>query len=181
MTISFILIISGGVSSFVLGLKRDRQATYNRVSDINNTFEVISTNTSVFESVRDELYNQVLNNLFYDTMYQEDKGIKNKLSNYENLVDELTRNTYEMNSLCGKNYYYPDSVANTRCKNYKSIYEQIVNYFVSDIELYNGHIDKYNQYQESLGSLYRLRKYQTNKVYIDYNGDNQMDGKEENV
>lgn len=178
MTCSFILIVSGGVASFVLGLKQDHQETYERVNEVNNTFEVFSTNTTVFESLRDELYNDVFDNLYFDTMYQEDKNVRNTLSNYEHLVDELQKNTYELNKLC-ENAYYPDRLANSRCHNYKSIYEQVVNYFVGDIELYNENIEKYNEYQASLGTLYRLRSYNTNKVYIDYNQDNKFDGKEE--
>ena len=134
MTFSFILIISGGVSSFVLGLKKDKQEIYNRINDVNDEFEVFSTNTSVFESFRDELYNVVLSNVYYDTMYDEDKAVKNKLSNYENLVDELTKNTKKLDNLCN-DVYYPDSKVNTKCNNYKSIYEQVVNYFISDINV----------------------------------------------
>ncbi len=178
LTLSFILIVSGSVSSFVLGLKADRKDTLNRMYEVNDTFEVFSTNTTVFENMRDELYNQVLSQLYYDTMYQQDKDVKNTLSNYEHLVDELMKNTYELNGLCGK-VYYPDKTTNSRCKNYKSIYEQVVNYFVSDIKVYNDNIDKYNEYQSNLGSLYRLRKYDTTRTYIDYNQDNQYDGKEE--
>ena len=59
MTLSFIMIISGGVSSFVISLKADREETQNRMNDVSDTFEVFSTNTSVFESYRDDLYNTV--------------------------------------------------------------------------------------------------------------------------
>ncbi len=178
LTLSFVLLVAGSVSSFVVGLKADRRDTLNRMYEVNDIFEIFSTNTTVFENVRDELYNQVLSKLYYDTMYQQDSDVKNALSNYEHLVDELMKNTYELNSLC-ENVYYPDKTANSRCKNYKSIYEQVVNYFVSDIDLYNKNIDKYNEYQVSLGTLYRLRKYETNRTYIDYNQDNQYDGRED--
>ncbi len=82
LTLSFILIVSGSVSSFVLGLKADRNDTLNRMYEVNDTFEVFSTNTTVFENMRDELYNQVLSQLYYDTMYQQDTDVKNVLSNY---------------------------------------------------------------------------------------------------
>ena len=178
MTLSFILIMSGGVSSFVLGLKKDREVTFKRQCDVNDTFEVFSTNTTIFENYRDELYNGVLNVVYLDSMYAQDKVIKEKLSNYEQLVDELTKNTNELNQLC-EGMIYPDNVANTRCKNYKSIYEQVNNYFVADIHTYNQNIKKYNDYQESSGTIYRLRSYETGRDYIDYNLDNQFDGKEE--
>lgn len=177
MTFSFILIISGGVSSFVLGLKKDKQEIYNRINDVNDEFEVFSTNTSVFESFRDELYNVVLSNVYYDTMYDEDKAVKNKLSNYENLVDELTKNTKKLDNLCN-DVYYPDSKVNTKCNNYKSIYEQVVNYFISDINVYNENVVKYNEYQKNNNSDLRVDKYKTTKKYIDYNNDKEYDGKE---
>ena len=178
MTLSFILIISGGVSSFVLGLKKDKEEIYKRINEVNDEFEVFSTNTSVFESFRDELYNVVLSNVYYDTMYDEDKVVKNKLSNYENLVDELTKNTKKLDELCN-DVYYPDSKVNTKCNNYKSIYEQVVNYFISDINVYNENVKKYNDYQRNNNSDLRVDKYKSTKKYIDYNNDKKYDGKEE--
>lgn len=177
MTLSFVLIISGGVSSFVLGLQKDKEEIYNRIIEVNNEFEVFSTNTTVFENFRNELYNVVLSNVYYDTMYDEDKNVKNKLSNYENLVDEFTKNTKKLNDLC-ENVYYPDGKVNTKCSNYKLIYEQVVNYFVSDINVYNENVKKYNEYQKNNNSDLRVDKYKTSKVYIDYNNDNEYDGKE---
>ena len=178
MTLSFVLIISGGVSSFVLGLQRDREQTYNRVNDVNDTFEIFSANTTAFEEARDELYNVVLSNVFYDTMYEDDKSVKNKLSNYEHLADELSKNANEMDKLCN-NMYYIDSSATIKCNNYKSIYEQVINYFVSDIKVYNDNVNKYNKYQEDNNSNLRIDKYKTDKGYIDYNKDKKFDGKEE--
>ncbi|MBQ6135730.1 MAG: hypothetical protein IJI60_05410 [Bacilli bacterium] len=178
MTLSFILIVSGSVASFVSGLKKDRQETYKRMNDVNNTFEVFSTNVTIFESTREELYN-TFTGLYYDTMYQQNKEVTNQLSNFEQLVDELTKSTQELNRLCGNNIYYPEDVANSRCSNYKNIYEQVVNYFVSDINFYNNKVEKYNEYQSSMGTLLRIKKYTTDKKFIDYNEDNQYDGKEE--
>ena len=178
VTFSFIFIISGGVSSFVIGLKDDREATLKRIEEVKDEFETFSTNTSVFESFRDELYNKVFTNVYYDTMHFNDADVKNKLSNYENLVDELTKNTDNMNKLCN-DMYYPDSDANNKCNNYKSIYEQVVNYFVSDIKVYNSNIDKYNTYQQGLNSGLKLEYYSTKKNFIDYNNDKKFDGKEE--
>ena len=176
MTLSFILIIAGGVSSFVFGLQKDREESYNRIYEVNDQFEIFSSNTTAFEEARDELYNVVLSNVYYDTMYQEDNSVKNKLSNYEHLVDELTKNTNNLNKLCD-NMYYTDSSASSKCNNYKSIYEQVVNYFVSDIHVYNDNVDKYNEYQND--SSLNIDKYVTKKNYIDYNNDKRYDGKEE--
>ena len=178
MTLSFIFIMSGAVSSFVLGLKQDHEETLSRVAEVNNEYETFSTNTSAFEEFRENLYTDVFSSVYYDTMYDEDPTVKNSLSNYEHLVDELTKNTYQLNHLC-KDVYYPDSTVNSKCSNYKSIYEQVINYFVSDIQVYNQIVLKYNDYQKELGTLLRLQEYTTKKNFIDYNNDKVYDGKEE--
>ncbi len=178
MTFSFILIVSGSVSSFLLGLKNDKEETYKRMDTVSDSFESFSTNVSAFEDMRDELYNSVLSNVYYDSLYSNDTYIKTRLSNYENLVDELKKNTNNLDKLC-TDVYYPESEINNKCINYKSIYEQVVNYFVSDIKTYNQNIVNYNNYQASLGSGLLLKSYKTNKKYIDYNGDGSYDGKEE--
>ena len=58
-------------------------------------------------------------------------------------------------------------------------YEQVINYFVSDIKTYNKNVISYNNYQATLGTGLSVIKYNTNKKYIDYNNDGKYDGKEE--
>lgn len=177
MTFSFILIVSGSVSTFVINLREDQNATRQRMVVVSDKFEDFSANTSVFESFREDLYAGVFDNVYFDNLYSNDANIKSKLSNYENLVDELGKNTDSLNELCN-NMYYPDVTINSKCNNYKIIYEQVVNYFITDINNYNNNIKKYNEYQMSINSAMTLSLYRTNKEYIDYNGDKKFDGRE---
>ena len=39
LLISIIMIVSGGVSSFLSGIRKDREATYNRMADVSDSFE----------------------------------------------------------------------------------------------------------------------------------------------
>ncbi len=176
--ISIVMIMAGGVSSFLIGLRVDKQLTNKRMLLVSDQFEEFSTETSIFEQQRDLLYEEVLSNLFFDTMQQNDLVVKNRLSNYENMVDEITKQVQEMNKLCD-DVYYPDSSVNNKCSNYKGIYEQVVNYFISDINVYNENIDKFNEYQKTINSGIALKEYSTTKKFIDYNDDKQFDGKEE--
>ena len=178
MTLGFIMIMSGSVCSFLDGLKKDQRETYRRVFVVNDEFEIFSTNTSVFEEYRDNLYKKYLSTFYFDTMYQNDVELKKELSNYENIVDEISRNVKQLDSMC-KEVYYPDNEANSKCINYKSIYEQVVNYFVSDISLYNSYVKKYNDYGNGQEGFKTLEMYSTKKKYIDYNLDKKYDGKEE--
>ena len=56
LCLSLVLIISGGFSSFLVGLKEDHQEVLRRMADVEGIFEGFSTNTSLFEDYRDELY-----------------------------------------------------------------------------------------------------------------------------
>ena len=178
LCVGLILLISGCFSSFLISLQNDRNEVLRRMDDVGAEFEAFSANTSIFEDYRDELYNEVLGNVYYDTMFYTDDNVKNKLSNFENLVDELEKSTKKLDKLCG-NVYYPKSDVNNKCSNYKSIYEQVVNYFVTDIKVYNDNVNKYNDYQKSINGVLLVEEYKTDKKYIDYNGDNIFDGKEE--
>ena len=176
LMLSLVLLISGGVTSFLVSLKEDRELTLKRMVVVNDEFQEFSDNTTAFESYRDELYNNVLGSLYYDSLANDDANIKNVLSNYEAMVDSLEKKAKSLDNLC-KNVYYPDSSVNSKCNNYKAIYEQVVNFFVGDINLYNKNIDSYNNYMASNGSDSRLEYYMTTKKYIDYNNDDVFDGK----
>lgn len=180
LVLSTILLISGGVSSFILGLQADRRETLNRMVEVNDIFEIFSANTTAFENLRDELYNEYLGDLYYDTMFENDGIVKSKLSNYESLVDELKSNADILKKLCD-DVYYPDGNVNNKCFNYKSIYEQVVNYFISDIDVYNNNVKSYNEYQSSNNLSLFIKEYKTKKKYIDYNNDGVFDGKEDTV
>ena len=178
LVLSIVLIISGGVSTFIFGLKADRKETLNRMVEVNDVFEIFSTNTTAFENLRDELYNEVLSNLYYDNMFESDGIIKTRLSNYESLVDELGKNAKTLKALC-EDVYYPDGNVNNKCFNYKSIYEQVINFFLSDIKVYNDNVKTYNEYQTINGLTYVVKEYKTKKKYVDYNEDGVFDGKED--
>lgn len=176
LMLSLVLLISGGVTSFLVSLKEDRELTLKRMVVVNDEFEDFSNSTTSFESYRDELYNNVLGSLYYDSLGRDDANIKNVLSNYEAMVDSLEKKAKSLDNLC-KNVYYPDSSVNSKCNNYKSIFEQVNNFFVGDIALYNKNIDSYNTFQLSNGSTAQLKYYTTEKEYIDYDNNGIYDGK----
>ena len=125
-TLSMVFLISGGFSSFLINLKEDHQAVLRRMDDVSAIFEGFSTNTSIFEDYRDTLYTDVLGNVYYDTMYVTDEMVKSKLSEYEDIVDDIGKDVKKLDGWCG-NVYYPQATVNNMCTNYKDIYEQIRN------------------------------------------------------
>ncbi len=176
--IACLLIFSGFVSSFIISLKNYQAVVLKRMGNVNNIFEEFSTNVSLYEEKRDLLYTNYLSNLYYDTMYNNNAIIKGELTSYENLVKEIDEQRKVLDTLC-VDVYYPDSAANSKCSNYKSIYEQVINYFVTDINYYNNGVDEYNNYIKQLNGNNLISNYNTNFKYIDYNNDKKYDGKED--
>ena len=178
MTVSFIMIMSGSVSFFISGLKHDQREVLQRSSTVSDEFEEFSTQVSLFEDYRESLYTNYLGNFYLENMYQNsDKAIE-QLAIYEEMVNDIAKKITILDDLC-KNVYYPDGEINSKCVNYKNIYEQVINYFVSDVSLYNSYVDKYNSYQKEQTIVIKIDKYHTDKKYIDYNKDKRYDGKED--
>ena len=176
LTLSLILIISGGFSSFLMGLRKDKENTLNLMKVVDDEFEDFSANTSVFENFREDLYEDALGGVVCSQLVQNNGTINNRLSNYENLVDELNKSVKKLDKLC-KDVYYPSSSTNNKCSNYKDIYEQANNYFVSDVKTYNKNIKSCNELITDNNLL--MKDYKTKKEYIDYNNDKKYDGKED--
>ena len=175
--ISIVMIISGTVSSFVVSLKEDRVKTQARMVVVNDTFDDFNESVSLFEVERDKIYTETLGNVYYDSLLANDVAVKEKFSNYEKIVDSIETKVKNMDKLCD-DVYYPDSSVNSKCSNYKMIYEQVVNYFVGDVEVYNGTIKTFNEQQTAAGTGLVLEEYKSVKKYIDYNKDKSYDGKE---
>ena len=176
LTLSLVLIISGGFSSFLIGLRKDKENTLNLMKVVDDEFEVFSANTSVFENFREDLYEDVLGGIICEQLVQNNKDITNKFSNYENLVDELNKSVVKLDKLC-KDVYYPNSSTNNKCSNYKDIYEQVNNYFVGDVKVYNKNVNSCNSGVTDNNML--IKEYKTKKQYVDYNNDKKYDGKED--
>lgn len=177
-TVGVISIFIGLGIHFVYSLKDDRVKTLARMDDVILEYKNFSDSIDAFNDIRNSLYLDFFDNFYYDTMGQSDQTVKEMLSNYEVSVDNVTKATTNLANLCGT-IYYPDSNVNNKCKSFPSVYEQVMNSFVLDVELYNKNILQYNDYQKENGSTEVLARYDTDKKYIDYNKDRKYEGKEE--
>lgn len=172
LTVSIIMIISGTVCSFIVSLKDNQEKTQARMIEVKNSYEDFNASVLAFETQRTTLYTDFLGNIDYNSLVTNDLLLKEKLNNYESIVDDVIKYVSTMDSLCD-DVYYPDSEVNNICSNYKLVYEQVVNYFMDDIILYNTAINKLIV----SGNFGSLIEYKTDKEYIDYNGDRVFEGK----
>lgn len=178
LSFGLLLVFAGCVTTFILDLRKDQANVLKRMNDVSLVFEEYSATVSIYEEERDKLYSEVLNNLYYDNMYYTNEPVKERFNKYESLVNDIDKMRVKLDNYC-TDVYYPDSSVNSKCSNYKSIYEQVVNYFLTDVNFYNKSINDYNEYISTSGSVLTATEYETNYKFIDYNGDGKKDGCEE--
>lgn len=176
--VGVLVLIIGAITLFILSIKKDQRATVERVQEVINTYSEFSNVVDKFNDIRNDLYSNTLDNVYITNIGEMDATIQVSFKKYEDVVDEVSKVTDKMSKLCG-NIYFTDSRARTKCEDYDSVYEQIVNAFVSDVKSYNKSIDEYNEYQKSLNTNVSLVHYETTKKFIDYNNDKKYEGKDE--
>lgn len=161
-----------------ISFKMDKEQTNGQMSKVNDVYDEFSLEIDNFNDVRNQLYLDVFENTYYDSLSTNDVKFKEAFTNYEKIVDVVVGKALRLEKYC-KNVYYADSKVNTKCNEYGVVYEQVINAFVSDVKLYNKNIENYNEYQSDNGGTLFLNSYVTKKKYLDYNGDKKYQGKEE--
>lgn len=166
-----------GAVFFVFDLRRDKKATRKQMTVVLEGYNKFNNNIDKFNDLRNDIYVNLFENTYYDTLVSNDSEFKTTLKEYEKSVDDVTKSVKNLEKLCF-GIYYPDKSINAKCNEFGGVYEQIVNAFISDINLYNNNIKDFNDYSKESGSDIKLDTYSTKKKYIDYNKDKKYDGKD---
>lgn len=174
-------LVWGLIIMFISSVKKDQKEMNNRMDTILKSYKQFQSKLKEFTKVRDDLHNEFLDKVYYETLASQDTGFKNKLKDYEELVSKISLSTKNnLRKYCVKDIYYSSSDVNSKCAAYKLEYEQMVNSFIDDVNRYNDNITTYNNWLDSNGqsdSLH-LKGYSTSKKYIDYNKDGEYSGRE---
>ena len=179
--LGMISLITGFILLFISNLKRDQKEMNDRISIIIKQYDKFSSELEKANTTRDELHNDFLDTIYYDTFEKNDTSYKNRLLEYEEAVTKISKDNKTLKEYCNSNIYYSSSDANSKCSAFNLAYEQMVNSFVDDINKYNSNITKYNSWLDEQGNTVslKLEKYKTKKTYIDFNKDGDYSGKEE--
>lgn len=178
-SLGFIFIVLGLISTFTLGFKHDKQEVSKRMKLVNSAYETFKTEVKDFTTTRDDLYDNVFSELYFETLNLTINNCLKELEKYEQQLDEIEKVALKLQENC-QDIYFPDKEANNKCQTFATSYEEIVNYFVNDIKQVNDNIKKYNTYnQENNTGIAPLQEYSTTKKYIDFNKDKKYEGKED--
>lgn len=178
-SLSAFCIVLGLILNFTVNFKLDKEEVAARMTVINATYELFKQNTREFSTTRDNLYDNVFSELYFETLNETIPNCLEELQKYEIVLDQVGKDAEKLKNNC-ENIYFPSSDVNTKCKTATETYEEMVNYFINDITQVNQNIEDYNKYnQENNTGIAPVQKYNTTKKYIDFNDDNEYSGKEE--
>lgn len=164
LVLGIIFTTSGGVSTFLIGLRKENESINARVEKIEDIFVSFTKITNKFENFKDNLSKEYLNTNI-DKLKNDDNIVKNKFKDYESIINDLEKEVKKLSKLCD-NTYYANTNTNSKCVNYKTIYEYVNNHFVKDVNIYN----------EKIKGLENIKKYKTNRKILDYNENGEKEG-----
>lgn len=174
-------IFVGFILMFISNIKKDQKEMNSRMSKINTKYEAFKKEVENINVDRDKIHKEFLDTVYYETFEQNEPNYKKSLYNYEKNITDLSKKNSKLKEYCKVGIYYSSSDTNSKCTSFNIAYEQLINIFVDDINMYNGNIKKYNSWlkEQNNTTSKELEIYKTNKTYIDYNKDKKYSGKEE--
>lgn len=181
LILGLLLLASGGALLVVNGFKSDKEDLAQTMNIIVDDYEIFRKKVETFSTLRENIYNEVMNSQYYTDVYTNYNTNVQKLKEYENAVTEVENASKNLKNSCiGKTFNDQDVI--NKCNAFVINYEQSINYFINDIARFNTRINEYNTWLATqTDTQYKtLTEYNaTYKDYVDINNDKNFSGKAE--
>lgn len=172
--ILLLVIVLGLVIIFlVYNILNSQKLKKENINYIKTAYNDLTDNINTYNSIRTK-YNEKLSSFVLATYENEHNDYINLLTEYNKTIENIDNSITKIKSKC--NIIYNDININKICSNYETMYEKLVNIYVTDINMYNENIKKYNEYKNE--NLKVFEKIHTD--YIDYNKDGKYEGRDSN-
>lgn len=181
LILGLLLLASGGALLVVNGFKSDKEDLAQTMNIIVDDYEIFRKKVETFSTLRENIYNEVMNSQYYTDVYTNYNTNVQKLKEYENAVTEVENASKNLKNSCiGKTFNDQDVI--NKCNAFVINYEQSINYFINDVARFNTRINEYNTWLATqTDTQYKtLTEYNaTYKDYVDINNDKNFSGKAE--
>lgn len=178
LALAFILIVVGIILYLVLTYQDNQNEVKKRMETVTSLYTDFREHVDAFNDKRNEVYQTVMQDMYYQTLQEKDTEFKALYTAYEETVDVINDDYDQLKDKC-INVLYPDVSVNNKCEAFVIGYEQVINTFVSDVAIYNQNIDAYNTWAQENNVTQTLTPYETDKDFIDVNGDREYNGREQ--
>ena len=177
--IGFLLIVGGIVSYIIINYNDDQAEVKKRMTVVINTYENFKSDVESFNKIRDDIYNEVMGDMYYQTLKDNDTTYKELYKNYEKELEKIDKDYEKISDKC-INVLHPDADANNKCEAMVEGYEEVVNTYISDINSYNSLIISYNKWlSDTNSSDSKLESIKVTREYLDINGDREYKGRKD--
>lgn len=171
-TVSILLILVSILTyHFVQNMREDKKQTLAIMEQIKEKYNEFSKMVESFTHKRADFYEMKENAMYLESMQENRADIEKFMSEYELVVLEIhNKNTYLQDN-CQRRY--SDHRVNNTCELFKQGYEAVMNYYITDLKVYNTIIESYNAWVTENGEEGFLNKitFSLYNDYIDYDND----------
>ena len=164
---------------WVDGLKEDRAETQAKMDEILKAYPNFNEAVDDFSNLRNQFYSYK-EDLYLETLRDNADAWNTFMKTYEDGIKKVENTALVLKKDCDAEY--GDVNVSNKCTMFKANYESAMNYYISDIKLYNQMVDEYSKYNLENGNSYPKVNEGTlpiYKDYIDYDKDGEYFGKEE--
>lgn len=177
IAIAFSIIVIGIITYVFIEYSNNQSEIKQRMEMVTELYQEFKEDIGTFNDKRNEIYRIVIQDMYYQTLKEKDNEFKSLYASYEEVVTILDEDYGKLKGKC-INVLYPDVSVNNKCEAFVLGYEEAINTYVNDVAIYNKNIQNYNDWSTENGQE-KLEKFNTEKDYIDVNGDRIYKGKKE--
>lgn len=175
--VGFLLIVIGIISYIVINYNSDQAEVKKRMDAVVNTYNTFKTDVEKFNTIRDNIYTEVMQDMYYETLKNNDARYKELFNSYKEALKTIDKDYNIIEDKC-VNVLHPKADVNNKCEAMIDGYEEVVNTYISDVESYNKNIKAYNNYLKENNSTDKaLEEIKLDRDYLDVNGDREYLGK----
>ncbi len=172
--IVFLLLVIVVIIYFIIGYRNDQIESKRKIDSVIKSYDVFKGHIDSFNKERDNFYQVVMKDMYYEDLKNNDTKYKEVIANYSITIAPLEEDYKTLKDKC-IDVLYPDISVNNKCEAFIIGYEKAINSYVSDIEKYNENIKDYNELLDENGE--KLETVKLTVDYIDVDGDRKYLGK----
>lgn len=169
--IGLLLIIIGSILIIIDKIDKSEKIKLENKNAININYDIFKEKIDVFTKERSNVKNNVLSDMFVETVANYDDWVV-ALESYKKSIDDSIDNSSTLKDLC-LNKKYSDTEGKTKCDSFIIAYETAVNYYTKDIVEFNKNIDEFNNSLDN-----KLENFESGYEFIDLDDDGKYIGKD---
>ncbi len=169
--ICFLSLLGFYLNHYIENIKKDRRETLVLMNEIKEKYTEFSPSIDSFKDKRAEFYNLKENEFYFENIYSNPAIVTGFIDEYESIILNIDGNSKFLKDNCFTRY--ADYTVNNKCNLFKQEYEAVINYYLTDLNIYNTIIDLYNNWliENSLEGALENKKFELYSEYIDYDHD----------